>query len=116
MDVKNASRKAQQPADAHGCAHCPGHCCYRLPGAVLLITCDDINRLARFLAISDREVRKRYLENRYTFRVGTDNGCVFLNADRTTLRCTVYPARPDQCRRFPFGRPCPYLQPTEEAT
>jgi len=26
-----------------------------------------------------------------------------------TKRCTIHEARPDQCRRFPYGLPCPYL-------
>ncbi len=106
MDAKNASRAEQPPSE---CARCPGHCCYGRPGAVLLITARDINRLARHFGITDQEVRRRYLKNRYTFKVGTDHACVFLATDRSSQRCTVYAARPDQCRRFPYGRPCPYL-------
>ncbi|MDH5297743.1 MAG: YkgJ family cysteine cluster protein [Desulfobulbaceae bacterium] len=92
------------------CDQCPGYCCFRSPGAVLLVTAVDINRLARHFGISDHEVRRRYLENRYTFKVGEDGACVFLAPGRASGHCSVYEARPDQCRRFPCERPCPYLE------
>ena len=77
---------------------------------MLLLTAIDINRLARLFKISDGEVRKRYLENRYTFKVREDGSCIFQATDRMVKRCTVHEARPDQCRRFPYGKPCPYLE------
>jgi uncharacterized protein len=92
------------------CNYCPGYCCYRLEGSMLLLTAADINRLARHLGIADGEVRRLYLENKYTFRVNTDGSCIFLAQDRLSRRCTIHEARPDQCRRFPYGRPCPYLE------
>ncbi len=92
------------------CNYCPGYCCYRLEGSMLLLTAIDINRLARHFLISDGEVRKRYLENKYTFKVREDGSCIFQAADRMVRRCTVHEARPDQCRRFPYGNPCPYLE------
>lgn len=92
------------------CNYCPGYCCYRLEGSMLLLTATDINRLARHLGLSDGEVRRRYLENKYTFRVKADGSCIFQAADRMTKRCTIHAARPDQCRRFPYGKPCPYLE------
>ena len=39
------------------CNFCPGYCCYRLPGASLLLDATDINRLARHFGLSDGEVR-----------------------------------------------------------
>lgn len=92
------------------CNFCPGYCCYRLEGSVLLIDAEDINRLARFFSITDGEVRKRYMENRYTFRVKDDGSCIFQANDRMTKRCMVHEARPVQCRRFPYNKPCPYLE------
>ena len=91
------------------CHFCPGYCCYRLEGSTLLLTATDIDRLARHLRISDGEVRSRYLENKNTFKVKEDGSCIFQAPDRMTKRCTVHQARPDQCRRFPYGEPCPYL-------
>jgi Fe-S-cluster containining protein len=92
------------------CNYCPGYCCYRLEGSTLLLTATDINRLARHLGISDGEVRSRYLENKNTFKVKADCSCIFQVPDKMTKRCTIHEARPDQCRRFPYGKPCPYLQ------
>jgi Fe-S-cluster containining protein len=91
------------------CNYCPGLCCYRLPGASLLITAIDINRIARHFCISDGEVRKRYMEGKNTFKVKDDGSCVFLANGRLNRRCTIHLARPQQCREFPYGEPCPYL-------
>ncbi len=77
---------------------------------MLLITAEDINRLARHMGISDGDVRRRYMENKYTFMVNADGFCIFFAPDRMTKRCTVHEARPGQCRQFPYGRPCPYLE------
>jgi Fe-S-cluster containining protein len=92
------------------CNYCPGYCCYRLEGALLLLTATDINRLARHFKIPDGEVRKRYLENKNTFKVREDGSCIFQATDRMVKRCTIHEARPDQCRRFPYDKPCPYLE------
>ena len=92
------------------CNYCPGYCCYRLEGSLLLLTAADINRLARHFQITDGEVRSRYLENKYTFKVKVDGSCIFQAPARMTKRCMVHEARPDQCRRFPYGKPCPYLE------
>ena len=91
------------------CTYCPGYCCYRLEGSMLLLTATDINRLARHLGLNDGEVRKRYLENRNTFKVKEDGSCIFQDPERMVRRCTIHEARPEQCRRFPDDKPCPYL-------
>ena len=93
------------------CNFCPGYCCYRLPGASLLLTGIDINRLARYFGIGDGEVRRRFLENRKnTFKLKQDGACIFQAEDRMFKRCTIHGVRPDQCRRFPYDKPCPYLE------
>ncbi|WP_457574855.1 YkgJ family cysteine cluster protein [Desulfolithobacter sp.] len=92
------------------CHYCPAYCCYRLEGASLYILAEDINRLARHFGISDGEVRRRYLEGKYTFKTRTDGSCIFLANDRLSKRCTIHGARPKQCRDYPYGRPCPYLE------
>lgn len=92
------------------CNGCPGYCCYKKDGAVLLITADDINRLGRFFGITDAEIRRKYMQNRYSLRVREDNSCIFFVQGKTIERCTVYGARPDQCRLFPPIKPCPYLE------
>jgi len=92
------------------CNYCPGYCCYRLPGASLLLGADDINRMARHLGISDGEVRHQYLENKNTFKTREDGSCILLANDRLCKRCTIHEARPRQCREFPYDNPCPYLE------
>ena len=92
------------------CNYCPGYCCYRLPGATLYLDNEDINRLARYLSISDGEVRHRFLENKNTFKTREDGSCILLANGRLCKRCTIHEARPRQCRDFPYEKPCPYLE------
>ncbi|WP_319589018.1 YkgJ family cysteine cluster protein [uncultured Desulfobulbus sp.] len=92
------------------CNYCPGYCCYRLPGATLYLDAEDINRLARHLSISDGEVRRRFLENKNTFKTREDGSCILLANGRMCKRCTIHEARPRQCRDFPYEKPCPYLE------
>lgn len=109
MDTINPVFAASPPADRSYCNFCPGYCCYRLKGSTLFIAAEDINRLARHFGISDGEVRKRYIEGKNTFKTREDGSCLFLSNDRMCRRCSVHPARPRQCRDFPYGEPCPYL-------
>ncbi len=92
------------------CNYCPGYCCYRLKGSMLLLDSIDVNRLARHFNITDGEVRKRYIEKKNTFKVNEDGSCIFMAQDRMIRRCGIHEARPSQCRRFPYDRPCPYLE------
>lgn len=92
------------------CNFCPGYCCYRLQGATLYIDATDINRIARYFGISDGEVRKRYIEGKNTFRVKDDGSCIFLIDGKPSKRCGIHLARPQQCKDFPYDKPCPYLQ------
>jgi Fe-S-cluster containining protein len=92
------------------CNYCPGYCCYRLAGSTLFLDSDDINRMARYFGISDGRVRKRFLEGKNTFKVRADGSCIFLSNEKLRARCTIHPARPRQCREFPYARKCPYLE------
>ncbi len=92
------------------CNYCPGICCYHQEGSTLYLTAIDINRLARHFQLTDGEVRKRFLEGKNTFKVKPDGSCIFLRDDRLSKRCSIHQWRPQQCRDFPYGRPCPYLQ------
>ncbi len=92
------------------CNYCPGYCCYRLPGSSLFVRAEDINRIARYFGISDGEVRKRFLENKNTFKTREDGSCILLADDRMCKRCTIHEARPQQCQDFPYDKPCPYLE------
>lgn len=109
-------RKQDGPEENRGtsglvfCNYCPGYCCYRLKGATLYLDAIDINRIARHFKVSDGEVRKRFIEGKNTFRVRDDGSCIFLSDDKLRARCTIHSARPQQCRDFPYGDPCPYLE------
>lgn len=82
------------------CTGC-GKCCTGSPGYVWLEE-EDIDRFCKKLKLSRKEFLKKYtrqvygryslLENPKTF------DCVFFKEKR----CTVYDARPKQCRKFPF--------------
>lgn len=62
--------------------------------------------MAKLLAMDETTFRSRYLEKRgYKFslkerRVGVSHDCIFF--DRAAGGCSVYAARPNQCRTFPF--------------
>lgn len=84
-----------------GCTQC-GKCCTGSPGYVFLDE-EDIERLAQALQID----RDTFLE-KYTRRLGTQISlkelephydCILLQKG---LSCSVYGARPKQCRTFPF--------------
>ncbi|TKB26949.1 hypothetical protein FCL47_07135 [Desulfopila sp. IMCC35006] len=98
-----------EPANRAFCNFCPGICCYRLPGSVLFVTATDINRLARHFNLRDGEVRRRFIENRNTFKVKADGSCIFLLDGKLSERCLIHAARPQQCRDFPYDASCPYL-------
>lgn len=95
------------------CNYCPGYCCYRLPGSTLFVRAEDINRMARYFGISDGEVRRQFMEGKNTFKTREDGSCILLANDRMCRRCTIHEARPQQCRDFPYDKPCPYLERPE---
>lgn len=80
-----------------------GDCCSGKhgPGAVWLGR-EDSERLARHLSITVRELRHRYLRRvagRISLRERANFDCVFY---RPGKGCSVYEARPLQCRTYPF--------------
>ncbi|MFT5042291.1 MAG: Fe-S-cluster containining protein [Hyphomicrobiaceae bacterium] len=87
------------------CTEC-GKCCrVRGPYAHVYMNEDEVAGLAKSLGLSKQQFRWRYTtldELGWTELVFKDDRCVFL--DDATDRCTVYEARPTQCRTFPFWR------------
>lgn len=62
----------------------------------------EIHRLATFMRLSQPQFRKRYLRRafgKYVLQDGAGDACIFLNEK---LQCSVYEARPEQCRAYPF--------------
>lgn len=82
------------------CTGC-GACCRR-PGPVYF-TGGDLERAAAYLGMTPAAFRRRYRVRRRdgvpAVDPGPDSPCVFLGEDD---RCTIYPARPTQCRTWPF--------------
>ncbi|MBU0678958.1 MAG: YkgJ family cysteine cluster protein [Verrucomicrobia bacterium] len=93
-------RGRTDPSTFH-CTQC-GECC-RWPGNVILRE-QDIERLAAHLRLDLVVFIEQYTtlaRNRRALSLAEDcdGACVFL----VNNRCTVYPARPCQCRDFPFA-------------
>lgn len=82
------------------CTQC-GRCCTGAPGYVW-VTDDEITAIARELGEPVAEVRAVYTRRargRRTLRERANGDCVFYEKSRG---CTVYRARPVQCRTWPF--------------
>jgi uncharacterized protein len=85
------------------CTGC-GECCRSHKGkpSWVYVTIDERRRLAQHLQLSTSTFTRRYCQRTHGFfhlRNPTSD-CVFLDG----ARCTVYGARPGQCRTFPFWR------------
>jgi Fe-S-cluster containining protein len=75
------------------------NCCDQ-PGFVYL-TEDDLGRAARFLGLSAAEFEARYVyrtARRRRLRKPKNKQCPFLESGG----CAIHPAKPTQCRTFPF--------------
>jgi len=74
--------------------------CCRRRGFVYL-TEDDILRAAEFLGVAPAEFERQYVyrtRNLRRLRVPRSGTCRFLKTDG----CAIHPAKPTQCRIFPF--------------
>jgi uncharacterized protein len=82
------------------CTRC-GHCCAGTPGYVW-VDLDEIRRLAVHLKLTIESFGRTYLrrvEDRISLVEKAGHACVFWDAE---AGCTVYDARPRQCRTWPF--------------
>jgi Fe-S-cluster containining protein len=74
--------------------------CCRQRGFVYL-TEDDIVRAATFLGLQPADFESKFVfrtRNQIRLRVPRDSTCYFLNGEG----CGIHPAKPTQCRIFPF--------------
>src|SRR5690349_21288187 len=74
--------------------------CCRQKGFVYLSEAD-LTRAAAFLRMQAADFEKRYVyrtSRRMRLRVPRDANCPFL----LDQGCSIHPAKPDQCRAFPF--------------
>jgi uncharacterized protein len=78
-----------------------GNCCSQPEGEVRVGPAD-VARIAKHLRVSEEIVRKRYVTRRGDRLIDAPGGrCVFLRDGRETA-CSIYPARPKQCRTWPY--------------
>jgi Fe-S-cluster containining protein len=83
------------------CTQC-GNCCTGGPGAVW-VTEEEIRSIADFRGLSIGEMKinhTRLVGGQVTLREFANGDCTFF--DGQTRRCTIYSARPIQCRTWPF--------------
>ena len=91
--------------DSSACASCGGACCTGESG-VIDVNKHEMERIASFLEMEVEAFKNKYLYKvgyRYSLKENEVDGeyeCVFF--DRQSGGCKVYPARPLQCRTFPF--------------
>jgi Fe-S-cluster containining protein len=98
-----ASEPEERPGELRfectGCGQC---CSNRGEYSHVYVNAEEVNALARFLGLLPMEFRSRYtFEDEYGWtQLFLEESCTFLEPG--TRRCRVYPARPIQCRTFPF--------------
>jgi hypothetical protein len=83
------------------CTQC-GKCCGGAPGFVWM-RAEDIEVLCKHLSLDEQEFERRYMRRvgrRWSLVEFPGGECVFL--DPIARKCTVYEARPLQCRTWPF--------------
>jgi len=91
--------------DASACERCGGRCCIGESGNIF-VRPKEIFALSQLLKMDESLFRAEYLEKRgykYSLKeqqVDASYDCIFY--DRSLSRCSVYEARPLQCRTFPF--------------
>lgn len=84
------------------CTECGG-CCSKEPGYVW-VSEEEIFIIARYLNISVQDLAEKHLRlvhGRISLREDPKTyNCTFLKDNR----CTIYPARPTQCKTFPWWK------------
>lgn len=100
MNDSNSNLPWYKDGLCFSCTGC-GDCCTGSPGYVWLHK-KDIQRLADYLKISQEAFLRKYTKkvgSRITLLEDPKNfDCVFFKE----RKCTIYPARPGQCRSYPF--------------
>jgi len=110
MQMKNLHAEEEKPWYASGlafeCTQC-GDCCSGPDEGYVWVTSAEVIALAAKMGMADRVDE---FEDKFTRQVGTqrslveysDGDCIFL--DPKTRGCSVYEARPVQCRTWPFWK------------
>jgi uncharacterized protein len=98
----------------YNCATCPGYCCSH---SRIAISEFDIQRLAKHFGLSFEAAKQKFTYHYQTKEVDEQllrhkkdhiykSICRFFDTDER--RCTVYEARPNVCRKYPYGNRCGY--------
>lgn len=85
------------------CTQC-GNCCSGAPGYVW-VTPEDMHRMAEFLKMPFEDFTRtfvRQIGSRYSLTEKLNYDCAFLTRQGGKAGCSVYGARPMQCRTWPF--------------
>ena len=85
------------------CTQC-GNCCSGAPGYVW-VTLEDMEKIADYLKMPFDDFTRTYVRrigNRYSLTEQPNNDCSFLTRTNGRTGCAIYPARPTQCRTWPF--------------
>ena len=92
--------------DENACANCGGNCCTGQSGYIW-ITPSELENLADFLKLDRSIFIKDYLQKvgyKFSIKEKFDDNlghcCIFFDTQKKC--CSVYQARPIQCRTFPF--------------
>lgn len=91
--------------DPSACSSCGGNCCTGESGNIF-VSVTEITAIAKLLNRDEGEFRRTFLRKegfRFSLKEKKVNGsydCVFF--DRSLNGCSIYTARPLQCRTFPF--------------
>ena len=103
-----------KPRLRYNCSKCPGYCCSH---ARIAVSDFDIARLARHFDLTTGQA-KRASPITTRPRKSTSRSCgtsVITSTSRSAAsstpserRCTIYEARPNVCRKYPYGNRCGY--------
>lgn len=92
---------------AFECSQC-GRCCAGPEEGYVWLTSDEADEIARFLGITSEQMHKRYIRRIHRrlslLEDPATHDCVFLqpNGSCSGKGCSIYEARPMQCRTWPF--------------
>jgi len=91
--------------DPDACTQCQGKCCNGESGNVF-VNGKEIKAISEFLGIETSRLMEEYLlkvSYRFAIReIKTDGNYACIFFDNKRKGCSIYPARPNQCRTFPF--------------
>ncbi len=94
--------------DPSACVDCPGHCCRGESGNIW-VNQQEIFQMCNLLKINTIDFIQKYLNrisNRFSIKErfeAPEFQCVFF--EDIECQCSIYGARPLQCRQYPFWEP-----------